>query len=111
MFVDKETGIIIHADLDVTVSRATLRPQDLIHTFLDIIKETPEYLQIMMCPPSVITDPSADDDDERWDSEEIAFFLNEELWDVLNNYAPEGYYFGCTEGDGSDFGYWKIEEA
>jgi hypothetical protein len=110
MFIDEKTGIIIHADLNTTVIRATLRPQDLVHEFLDVIKDTPEYLQIMMNPLSIITDPSADDDDERWDSEDMSYFLNEVLWDVLNMYAPEGYYFGCTEGDGSDFGYWKFEE-
>jgi hypothetical protein len=110
MFIDEKTGITIHADLDATVIRATLRPQDLTPAFLDVIKETPEYVQIMFCPPSVITDPSAEDDDKRWESEEIAFLVNEELWDVLNDYAPEGYYFGSHEGDGSDFGYWKFYE-
>jgi len=30
--------------------------------------------------------------------------------DALNEYAPDGYYFGAIEGDGSDFGFWAIED-
>lgn len=111
MFTDKETGIIIHADLDATVIRATLRPQDLIPAFLDVIKETPQYQDLSTIVP---LHAQEDDDAEWWDSEEsaelVSYLVNEDLWDVLNMYAPEGYYFGCTEGDGSDFGYWKFEE-
>ena len=31
------------------------------------------------------------------------------LIDALNEYAPEGMYFGTLEGDGADFGWWYIE--
>jgi hypothetical protein len=113
MFVDEKTGVRIHADLDETVIRATLRTQDLLPAFLDVIRNTAEYVQITqsnVLELGVITDPAAGDDDERWDSEYMTYFLNEELFDTLNMYAPEGYYFGAHEGDGSDFGYWKIEE-
>ena len=34
----------------------------------------------------------------------------EELFDLLNDLAPEGYYFGAHEGDGADFGFWKWKE-
>ena len=36
--------------------------------------------------------------------------LFEELWDALNRCAPDGFYFGCHPGDGSDFGFWKSDE-
>lgn len=35
-----------------------------------------------------------------------AFDLVDMLEDNLQNFAPEGAYFGTTEGDGSDFGFW-----
>ena len=107
MFIDEQTQNKIHADLNDTVIRATLRPQDLIPAFLGVIKDTPEYTQIAMSqvPPSYAI---GDDEDDWWDGEECSFFLNEVLFDVLNDYAPNGYYFGAHEGDGSDFGYWEI---
>ena len=105
MFIDMQTQTTIHADLDATVIHATLRPQDLIPAFMTVIKDTAEYVQIMNFVPAHATE---DDTAEYWDSEDCSFFL-QDLFDTLNNYAPDGYYFGSHGGDGSDFGYWKIE--
>ena len=41
---------------------------------------------------------------------EVADYLwNEDVCDRLNNVAPEGYYFGSTEGDGACIGFFKDE--
>ena len=32
----------------------------------------------------------------------------EDLFNAMKTIAPKGYYFGATEGDGSDFGFWEI---
>ena len=113
MFIDEKTQVEILADLNCSLIHGTLRACDLIPAFLEVIENTPEYTQIMQTNDwnlKVIFDPSADDNDERWESDDICYFLNEDLFDILNNYAPEGYYFGAHPGDGSDFGFWAIDE-
>lgn len=42
-------------------------------------------------------------------TELLGELVNETLWDLLANNAPEGYYFGTHPGDGALFGYWPIE--
>ena len=105
MFTDEKTQSVIHADLNESVIHATLRAQDLIPAFLDVIKDTPECIQVMNVVPAYAME---DDDSDWWESEDCMYFLNEDLFDILNNYAPDGYYFGSHEGDGSDFGYWEV---
>jgi hypothetical protein len=39
MFTDEKTGIIIHATPDCSVSTGTLRAQDLVPVFLEIIMD------------------------------------------------------------------------
>lgn len=70
---------------------------------MEIIRETPEYVQLMHIVPSHAYE---DENVEWWDSE-VASLLLEDLFDTLNNYAPEGCFFGAHPGDGSDYGYWK----
>ncbi len=107
MFKDIKTGVTIYADLGTTVSRATLRSYDLTHAFLSVIRDTPEYAQFVLAntPPAHAMEYEYSD---WWDSDDSLWF-GEELFDILNMYAPDGYYFGTTEGDGSDFGYWKYD--
>ena len=103
MFTDEKTLNTIHADLDASMSHGTMRPQDLIPRYMDVIRDTSEYLQIMHVVP---THAFEDDGAAWWNSEDAAFFL-EDLADTLNDYALKGYYFGSHPGDGSDYGYWK----
>lgn len=51
---------------------------------------------------------SADADDPWWESEEGGW-ASEALFARLNEYAPEGFYFGANEGDGACFGFWASE--
>lgn len=105
MFIDEKTLNTIHATLDASVSHGTMRTQNLIPRFTDVIRDTPEYIQVM----NVVPDHAANDDTaEWWDSDHAASHL-ENLTDTLNDYAPEGYYFGAHPGDGADYGYWKTE--
>lgn len=42
--------------------------------------------------------------------QERAGELLQELEDSLSELAPEGVYFGASEGDGADFGFWPSAE-
>jgi len=46
-----------------------------------------------------------------WDSDRVSFFLNEGLFDALNEVAPAGTFFGSAEGDGASFGFWDAEDS
>lgn len=96
-----------------TVIEGTLRPQDLIPAFLDALREAnPDgYAQLVIAPfgpvPSYVMDEG--DSSGWWDSEDASALI-ESLTEALDESAPEGYYFGAHPGDGSDFGFWRIED-
>ena len=98
-----------------TVIRATLRPQDLLPAFLECLRFTCERpdlaTAINFAIPTDVTEALLNGEDSHpwWDSEECSFILNEDLFDLLNDFAPEGSYFGAHPGDGSDFGFWPVE--
>ena len=41
---------------------------------------------------------------------EEGMFLIESLIDALNEFAPDGYYFGTNPYDGADYGFWAIDD-
>ena len=92
----------IHNLLNKSLCWGTLVPKDLFHAFvrvcalLDIKLDEKFYGDL---------DPFAEDySDEEWSD------LWEQMCIHLEYNAPEGYYFGTTEGDGSDFGFWEFED-
>jgi len=50
------------------------------------------------------------DRDDVWYSEMMSWILNEDIWDAMNDITPDGCYFGAHPGDGSDYGFWQVEE-
>ena len=100
-------------DFTGTVIHGTIRPQDLLPTFLDILFEYhPEaYSEIANALKEEFGNwEERPDDDSIWNSEFIADVLYEDIWDAMNEIAPDGYYFGSHPGDGADYGFWKEEE-
>ena len=93
MYIDEKTGTTLHANLDESVIYGTIRYCDLIPAFLDVIRDTPEYPQLLLAnvPPSISLD---DKDNEWWDSED-AFWFYMAVHDILESYAPEGLLFRC----------------
>jgi len=89
-----------------SISHGTMRPQDLIPAFLEVLKKL---------DPAKHAELSAyvgdeDDNSPWWDSEDASMLLNEDLFNALNACAPDGWYFGSHPGDGSDYGFWECEE-
>lgn len=98
-----------------TLIRGTMRNADLIPVFLAEFERIDpnghaEYLAGLSnygINGNILLD--LDDCDEFWSSMD-AVEIVQELFDSLDEHAPDGYYFGAHCGDGSDFGFWKNEE-
>ena len=89
-----------------TISAGTLRSEDLLEAFsseLDIVRgnNKAHYHLVFEAQNRWYRD---DGTDER--EEEIPELIAE-LMEALNEYAPEGMYFGALDGDGADFGWWN----
>lgn len=42
--------------------------------------------------------------------ERMEFIWHEEVYNFFNNMCPDGYYFGCTDGDGACIGFFRDNE-
>jgi len=86
-----------------TISHGTLRTEDLVLAFADEIHRllcgTYEHPEVdLKRVKGFVENPSSADEYDL-----------EELFDILDSLAPEGYYFGAHPGDGADFGFWEVE--
>lgn len=100
----KELGL-----LNETVIHGTLRTDNLIEAFMSLLQDLdPEEYRKAIDDQEEFEDRLSNDDDAL--QEERDLFLHEYLFDKLNEYAPKGYYFGSHPGDGSDFGFWEVED-
>ena len=86
------------------LSEGTLVPEDLLDVFVGFIVDEAQEGQ-------ALSDELLDDYHEEslfsWENYSWAL---EECYDILNELAPEGYYFGTMEGDGACFGFFKEEQ-
>ena len=89
-----------------SVSHGTLRLQDLIPTFLIFLTWLDPARHERLTEEIGDAKWGLADDNPWWHSADAAILLDE-LFDILDEYSPDGYSFGAHEGDGSDFGYWE----
>ena len=91
-----------------TVSHGTMREEDLIPAFLSTI----EYFskaKARKLRRELKDIEKVEPEDDRLD--QMAYFLNETLFDALDSYAAPYFYFGSHPGDGCDYGFWLSDEA
>lgn len=96
-----------------TVSHGTLRTQDLIQTFWDVLVEHHPAKAIVLhdeytLPDDVKSIEWPKDDDPFWDHDDARYLLDD-LYEALDGCCPAGHYFGSHPGDGSDFGCWPAD--
>lgn len=85
-----------------SVSWGTLKSEDLIPKFLDVLKTygKDKYDAYIKANPEVEDWKDLDDETMGW--------VVDELTDLLNEIAPDGCYFGASDSDGADFGFWSM---
>src|SRR5262249_28090771 len=104
-----------------SISEGTMRAQDLLPRFVATIKAAePDHIVVHDWDRlwSAITTIAEFVDVEPmyvaeglgiWEDEHISYFLNEDVFDALNQVAPENTYFGSSEGDGASYGFWYVD--
>lgn len=93
-----------------SISHGTLRNEDLIEAFSGHLEVLLDMQQTDSYDPEhkhakIMMEAQSLGEDFDYDSE-LASDIVEELSTTLEEYAPPFCYFGATEGDGSDFGFW-----
>ena len=98
----------LSAEHEGSVSCGTMREEDLIPCFesvldgadVDYSGNRPECVDALLEGEELT-------DKER---EEVGYYLNETLFDLMNDIAPPNCYFGSHPGDGCDYGFWREDE-
>ena len=107
-----------HAVNEGTIIHGTLRNRDVIPALIDYLETMPipesERDEKRMDKEGLVTrsalvksfreDFRGKNPESEW-ADEICF----EVCDAIESYLPEGFYCGAIEGDGSDFGVWRVD--
>jgi hypothetical protein len=101
-----------------SISHGTLRTQDLLEAFTDVLNSLDKTNPLIAEALDLIAigdkwnghdEPTIDWTDDQEESASI--LVNESLPDALQELCPPFVYFGTLEGDGSDFGFWPDIES
>jgi hypothetical protein len=86
-----------------SISHGTMLESDLIPTLVHEL----EYLNNNKHTyKAIINEGKKIIEKDKYETDKTSVYLNETLFNALNELAPTGFYFGSNEGDGSDFGFW-----
>jgi hypothetical protein len=87
-----------------SVSTGTMRSEDLIPCFVDTLRSLPDLKRADR--PKLREIERRMRHKNYFESEDAMFDLHEDLFPMLDQYAPPYFYFGAHPGDGSDYGFW-----
>ena len=87
---------------NVTISEGTTNPHELIVTFTNFIKTQipPETFDEFQKQNPLMFNASLTDEDASW--------VLSDLFDMMDEFAPDDFYFGSHPGDGALYGYWQL---
>jgi len=94
-----------------SISFGTMRSQDLVQCFLselEILANGSTDLTIAITSRIEFSDQE-DNCYDYYESDDVDYDVHE-LFDALDEYAPDGCYFGANPGDGADYGFWQSEQ-
>lgn len=97
-----------------SIISGTMEEEDLIPTFMDELEcLDPKAAKRIEENPENAPYFSEGEDDVYTEDEyrDCMHWLIDELFEVLDEYAPPFCYFGAHPGDGADYGFWPSEEA
>jgi len=92
-----------------SVSHGTLREEDLIPAFEDFLRRHGSRPPRRPAGIASLLRVGSAAGAHAWES--VSWYLNEVLWGRMEALAPPYAYFGASEGDGADFGYWPMVEV
>lgn len=91
---------------NVVVSEGTLKNSDLARKFMSVLDENnKQLLEKIYNEWNDVIDSMGTEEEDLAGSNELV----DTLFTVLNGIAPEGHYFGSSDGDGACFGFFEIE--
>jgi hypothetical protein len=96
----KDKPMSIKPEVNQTFSNGTLNPLHLIEFAIPYIDPVSEKKLLKDIEITVFSEID----------EDAAVLWNEEVIPYLDSIAPPNTYFGSTEGNGSELGWWKYEE-
>ena len=93
------------------VSDGTMRAEDLLPRFVDVARRVSGKRYVSAEPVDDLLDAIElrASRPGYFDSESCGWDM-EDLFELLDELCPEGWWFGASEGDGACYGFWRCEE-